>query len=104
MLRTFRRNVRRYAASRALPAISARNREVRFDSLQRAPSPVLQLPDLSDQELAKVELPVGDEALNQGLHLVAIKPPERLARVERRLVQRIGAVIITAEASARSGE
>lgn len=47
---------------------------------------MLQLPDLSDQELAKVELPVGDEALSQRPHLAAIEPPERLAGVECRLV------------------
>src|SRR5680860_145206 len=50
-------------------------------------SPVLELSDLSDQELAEVELPVGDEALDQGSHLLAVEPTKRLARVERRLVQ-----------------
>ena len=37
-------------------------------------SRVLQLPDLSDQELAEVELPVGDEALDEGSHLLAVEP------------------------------
>lgn len=48
---------------------------------------MLQLPDLSDQELAKVELPVGDKARHQGSHFVAIEPADRLARVECRFVQ-----------------
>lgn len=48
---------------------------------------MLQLPNLSYQELAKVELPVGDEALNQRPYFVSIESPERLARVERRLVE-----------------
>ena len=42
---------------------------------------------LGDHELAQVELPVGDEALDQSPHLLTVKPAERLARVERRLVQ-----------------
>jgi len=37
---------------------------------------MLQLSNLSDQELTKVELPVGDKALNQDSQLVAIKPPK----------------------------
>ena len=58
-----------------------------LNPLSASSSPVLQLPNLSDQELTKVELPVGDEALNQDPHLVAIEPYERLACVECRLVQ-----------------
>jgi hypothetical protein len=35
-----------------------------------SPSP-LNLLDLSDHELAQIELPVGDEALDQGSHIIA---------------------------------
>ena len=79
--------MRRYVAIWELPAKSARNHGDRFDWLSMSPSSVLQFSNLSDQELTKVELPVRDEPLNQDPHFVAIKPPERLARIERRLVQ-----------------
>jgi hypothetical protein len=82
-----RLDVRRYAAFRELLARSSRNWRDRFQSPISELLPVLKLPNLSNQELAKIELPVGDEALNQGPHFVAIEPPERLARAFRALVR-----------------
>jgi hypothetical protein len=60
----------------ATPIAEARKRGDWFDSPSTSPSPMLQLSNLSDQELAKVELPVGDETLNQDSQLIAIKPPK----------------------------
>jgi hypothetical protein len=43
----------------------------------------LQLPELRDQKLPKIELPVGDEALGQDTNLVLVEPTEDNTGVAR---------------------